>query len=50
MFTLNNDFPIINRISTYKKELNAIQKLCRVNMGKFGKKVINVIDNCKMVL
>jgi hypothetical protein len=35
---------------TYKKELNAIKKMCKVNKGSFGKKVINVIDNCKWVL
>jgi hypothetical protein len=26
MFTLSNNLPIINRVSTYKKELNAIKK------------------------
>jgi hypothetical protein len=31
MFTLSNNFPIINRISTYKKESNAIKKICKVN-------------------
>jgi hypothetical protein len=38
MFTLINDYPIINRAPTYKKELNAIKKLCKVNKGNFGKK------------
>jgi hypothetical protein len=28
-----------------KKEFNAIKKLCKINKGKFGKKIINVIDN-----
>jgi hypothetical protein len=35
MFTLNNGFPIINRVPTYKKELNAIKKnICKVNFEK----------------
>jgi hypothetical protein len=27
MFIFNNDFPIINRVPTYKNELNTIQKI-----------------------
>jgi hypothetical protein len=27
-----------------------LKKLYKVNKGKFGKIIINVIDNCKMVL
>jgi hypothetical protein len=38
MFTLSNDFSIINKILIYKKELNAIKKNCKINNSNFEKK------------
>jgi hypothetical protein len=37
MFTLSNDFSIINKVPTYKNELNAIKIICKVSKGNFGK-------------
>jgi hypothetical protein len=34
---------------TFKNELNAIKKTCKVNKGNFGKIIINIIDNCKKI-
>jgi hypothetical protein len=47
MFTL-----IINCSVLYqtKENLMLLKKPCKVNKGKFGKRIINVIDNCKRVL
>jgi hypothetical protein len=47
MFTLT-----INCIALYQtnKNLMLLKKLCKVNKDKFEKIIINVIDNCKMVL
>jgi hypothetical protein len=47
MFTLT-----INCSALYqtKENLMPLKKPCKVNNDKFGKKIINVIDNCKKVL
>jgi hypothetical protein len=45
MFTLSNDFSIINKILIYKKELNAIQKNCKINNSNFEKKSLIKMDN-----
>jgi hypothetical protein len=33
-----------------KEKLMLLKKIYKVNKGKFGKIIINVIDNCKRVL
>jgi hypothetical protein len=33
-----------------KENLMLLKKLCKVNKNKFGKRIINVIDNCKKIL
>jgi hypothetical protein len=35
---------------TYKKELNTIKKIYKLNKGSFGKILINVINNYKRFL
>jgi hypothetical protein len=45
MFTLSNDFSIINKILIYKKELNAIKKNCKINNSNFEKKSLIKMDN-----
>jgi hypothetical protein len=47
MFTLTINCSVLYQIKNY---LILLKKLCKVNKGKFGKIIINVIDNCKMVL